>query len=82
MKTDLNKLKSYYSNQISQAKANKYEAVMVPLEYDLGIYSLNDITDEDYILQIAEDYGWGDFIIIDFINNTEKLFDRYEIEAA
>ena len=36
----------------------------------------------DYIIQIAEDYGWGNFIIIDFINYTEKLFDRYEIEAA
>ncbi|MGB6329766.1 MAG: hypothetical protein WBF48_12650 [Halarcobacter sp.] len=82
MKIDLSKIKLHYSNEISQAKANNYEAVIVPLEYDFDIYCLNNIDDEDYIFQIAEDCGWDRFILIDFINNNEKLINLFELEAA
>ncbi len=82
MKINLNKIKSYYSAEISQAKANSYEAVMVPVECELDIYCLNNIDDEDYILEIADDYGLDKFLLIDFINKTEKLIDLYELEAA
>ena len=82
MKINLNKIKSYYGTEISQAKANSYEAVMVPIECDLDIYCLNNIDDEDYIIEVANDYGWDKFVLIDFINKTEKLIDLYELEAA
>lgn len=55
---------------------------MIPIECDLDIYCLNNIDDEDYLIEVASDYGWGKFILIDFINKTEKIIDLYELEAA
>jgi len=82
MKINLHKIKSHYTTEISRAKANNYEAAMVPIECDLDIYCLNNIDDEDYLLEVANDYGWDKFLLIDFINKTEKLIDIYKLEAA
>lgn len=82
MKINLNKIKSHYASQISQAKANNYEAAIVPIEYELDIYCLNNIDDKEYLLEVAHDYGWDKFIIIDFINKKEKIINLYELEAA
>jgi hypothetical protein len=82
MRINLDKIKSNYATEISQAKANNYEAVLVPVEYDLDIYCLNNIDDENYILEVATDYGWDKFLLIDFINKNEKIIDLYELEAA
>lgn len=82
MKININKIKSKYSSQISQAKANNYEAVMVPLNCEYDLYCLNNIDDEEHILNIADDYGWDKFILIDFISKDEKIIDMYELEAA
>jgi len=82
MKINLEKIKSYYNNQISQAKANDYEAVMIPLECEYDLYCLNNIDESEYIYDIATDYGWDRFLLIDFLNKTEKLIDLYEMEAA
>ena len=82
MKINLHKIKSYYNKQIAQAIANNYEAVLIPLEYEMDIYCLNNSSDEDYIIQIAEDYGWNRFIILDFLSHSEKMIDLYELEAA
>lgn len=82
MKINLHKIKAHYSTDISQAKANSYEAIMVPVEFELDTYCLNNIDDEEYIYEIADDYGWDKFLLIDFINDTEKLINLFELEAA
>lgn len=82
MKFNLTQIKSHYSLQISQAKANHYEAILVPLELELDIYCFNNIEDKDYIFQIASDYGYDRFLLINCINNTEEIIDMFKLEAA
>jgi len=82
MKININKIKSKYTSEISQAKANHYEAVMIPVECEYEPYCLTNINDEEHILDIANDYGWDKFILIDFIDGDEKIIDMYELEAA
>jgi hypothetical protein len=82
MKINLNKFKAHYQTEISQAKANNYDAVMVPLECELDIYCLTNIEDEEHIFDIASDYGWDKFLLIDFINHKEHCINLYELEAA
>jgi len=82
MKKDLSKIKSRFSSEISRAKANNYEAIMLPCECEYDPYCLNNIEDEDHIFNIANDFGWDKFLLIDFLNKNEKLIDLYELEAA
>ncbi len=82
MKININKIKSNYNTQIAQAKANNYEAVMIPIQCEYDLYCLTNIDDEEHILNIADDFGWDKFLLIDFINYDEKIIDMYELEAA
>ena len=69
-----------FSREISLAKANNYEALIVPFD-DCDVIPFNNINDEDYIYEIAYDCGWEMFIVIDFINDTKQLFDL-SLDAA
>ena len=82
MKRNISKIKSFFKQEISQAKANSYEAIILPFDYESTPYSLNNIEDEEHILDIATDYGWDQFLVIDFINNKTNLIDLFELEAA
>ncbi len=79
---ELKKVKSCYSSQISLAKANGYDGVMVPVNCEYDLYCLNNTEDFDYIYDVAMESGWDKFVLIDFINETEKLINLYEYDAA
>ena len=74
MKLNLDNFILQYSSEISQAKANNFEALIIPIS-DHEVYPLNNINDEDFIYEIAEDCGWEELIIIDFINNKIRVID-------
>ena len=80
MKLNLDNFLLKYSSEISQAKANHFEALIIPIS-DYEVYPLNNINDEDFISEIAEDCGWVEFILIDFITNTKRVIDL-SLEAA
>lgn len=82
MKKNISKVKSHFKSEISQAKANSYEAILLPFEVDSDPYCLNNIDDEEYIFDIATDYGWDQFLVIDLLTNESRLIDLYELEAA
>ena len=74
MKLNLDSFLLKYASEISQAKANNFEALIIPLSDD-EVYPLNNINDEDFIQEIAWDCGWIEFVLIDFINKTKKVID-------
>lgn len=80
MKLNLDNFLLNHSSEISQAKANNFEALIIPLS-DNDVYPLDNINDEDFIYEIAEDCGWTEFVIIDFIKNTKRVIDL-ALEAA
>lgn len=82
MKFNATQIKSHYNLEISQAKANHYEAVLVPFELELDIYCFNNIEDKDSIFEIANDYGYDQFLLLNFIDNKEEIIDMYKLEAA
>lgn len=82
MKKNIAKITSFFKPQISQAKANNYEAIILPLDCEYEPYCLNNIEDQEHIFDIADDFGWDQFLIIDFINQTTQFIDLFEFEAA
>jgi hypothetical protein len=82
MKKNISKVQSFFKSHISQAKANCYEAIMLPLDCEYEPYSLNNIDDVEHICDIATDYGWDQFILIDLINNKTEFISLFELEAA
>lgn len=82
MKRNIQKVKSFFKQEISQAKANHYEAIILPFDYESNPYCLNNIEDEEHILDIVTDCGWDQFLVIDFINQKMSYTDLFELEAA
>jgi len=80
MKLKLDSFLQNYSQEISQAKANNFEALIIPIS-DYDVYPLNNIDDEEFISDIAIDCGWEEFILLDFINNSRKIINM-SYEAA
>lgn len=82
MKKELQQLIQKFSTEISLAEANGFEAVMLPCDDDYDSYSLDHIEDEDYIFDMADEFGWDRFAIIDLIGKKSKIIDLCLIEAA
>lgn len=82
MKKNIALIKSQFSSEISQAKANSYEAIMLPCECEYDPYCLNNSEDQDHIFDMAEDFGWDKFLLIDFIKRSETFINLFEFEAA
>ena len=82
MKRNISIIKSFFKQDISQAKANNYEAIILPFDCESNPYCLNNIDDEEHILDIATDYGWDQFLVIDFINKSTEYIDLFEFDAA
>jgi hypothetical protein len=82
MKKNISLIKSQFSLEISRAKANSYEAIMLPFECEYDPYCLNNSDDQDHILDIANDFGWDKFLLIDFLDKSETFIDLFEFDAA
>lgn len=78
----LKKVKQYYSSDIKLAQANNFEGVILPITCDFEFHGVYDSQDMEYIYEIALESGWDNFVLIDFINKTEKFITLYELEAA
>lgn len=82
MKKSLQKVKSRYLPEISLSRANGFEGIMFPIGNEMSTIDIIDVEDEDTLLEIAEDYGWDQFIIVNFLTKKDKFIDIYELEAA
>ena len=74
MKLNLDSFLLEYSSEISQAKANNFEALIIPTNNN-EVYPFDNIDDKDFIYEMADDCGWDQFVIIDFLKNTKELID-------
>ena len=81
MKQELLQLTKRFSMEISQAKATGFEAVVLPYD-DCEAYFLDNIDDEEYIFNMADEFGWDMFAIIDLVGKQNKIIDLSLIEAA
>ena len=77
----INKLQNYYDNEISLAIAEGYEGIVLPTDCSGEPYSLSYI-DMTYIYELAYEYGWFDFAIIDFLSNDIEVINLRNLEAA
>ncbi len=77
----LNTIKSYYKNKISAAIAQGYQTIAVPIDCSCEPYCFNDY-DENYIYELAYDFGWFQFAIIDFETNNISIIDLEEVGVA
>ncbi len=75
-------LKLEYFTQISQAKENGYEAVLIPFNDDCDLICLNNIDDKDYIMDITYEFGWSKFLIMNLSTNKSKMIISSELGAA
>lgn len=82
MKQKLQSLKNRYSAQIAHAKANQFEAVMIPLNSEYDLMCLNNIDDMEYIYDLAMESGWEKILLIDLIDNKEHFINLYELDVA
>jgi hypothetical protein len=73
-----------YEKEISLARANGYEGVMVPLDVDYDLHHIEDIKDKEYIYNIAYEYGWDKFLLIVFKQNSNvtKIINLALVDAA
>lgn len=82
MKINFSKQKAYFGKDISLAKANGCEAILIPLDFNCEPYLLDNIWDMDDIYDFAYDIGWDKFLLIDFIEDREEIINLYELEIA
>ena len=82
MRKYLNKTKLKYNREISLAKANQYEGIILPIECDYEPFCVCNIEDEEYIFDMAEQIGWDKIVMIDFINNVDKLVNLSKLEEV
>lgn len=79
-KINIKKYLEDFESDISLAKANHFEAIIIPFN-DCEVYPFNNINDKDFIYDIAYDYGWDIFLIIDLITDTQHIIDL-SLDAA
>jgi len=77
-KSILNYLKGLYFNELVFAKQSGFEGVMIPIDSDSELCYLESCRDND-LYNIAEESGWTNFAVINFVNNIENIFDLYEV---
>lgn len=78
-KSILNQLKNLYFEQLLFAKQSGFGAVILPINCDSEPYYLEEMSDEEYIYDIAQESGWSKFAVINFSKNVENLFDLYDV---
>ncbi len=71
-------IKSKFYQELFFAKQNGFEGVLLSLDTDADPYYLDTIEPQDELYLIAEDFGWEQFILIDFVNNKDQILDLYD----
>ncbi|MBD3840891.1 MAG: hypothetical protein IE909_03225 [Campylobacterales bacterium] len=86
MKTKVNK---YINKALQQnhhniyiAKANGFEAIMLPVEKDFDPIEINNIDDMDYMIDVAQESGWEMFVIYNLENQSKVLIDLHTLQYA
>ena len=74
-------MQSYYIDEINAAKAQGYHAIIMPIDCSGELHCLSDI-DLDYAYQLAYEYGWFHFAMIDFSNDNISIVNLDEMEVA
>jgi hypothetical protein len=84
MKKLLQKIKSNYSKEISFAKSNEYDAIIISTNLEENeVQYISDSSDMNTIYDIVFEIEWNSFVLIDFMRDKEKvLFLDDEHEAA
>lgn len=75
-------IKRNYFYEISKAKANDCEAIILPYDFDCDAYEITSFMEENDIFDIAYEFGWDKFLLINFTTNEETLINLYELEIA
>jgi hypothetical protein len=80
----LEKIEVQFATEISLARANGYEGVMISSDGEYDLHYLEDSKDKEYIYAIAYEYGWDKFILVLFKSkiNVLKLINLALIDAA
>jgi len=73
MKKILKDLKKQYEEKIIFAINYGYEGMMVPLFSDDDAVLLETIYNEEELQDMAYECDWNEFLLFDFINDTEKI---------
>ena len=73
MKKILHDLKKKYKKNIKFAHDYGYQGMIVPLFGDCDEVFLESIYDEDELQDIAYENDWSEFLLFDFVEDTQKI---------
>ncbi len=78
------RIENQYSEEISLARANGYEGVMVSSDGEYDLHYLDNIQDKEYIYNMAYEFGWDKFVLIYFCGkqNKSKFINLSLMDAA
>lgn len=68
----LEKIENKFASEISLAKANGYEAVIISSDGEYDLINIEDIKDKEYILSVASEFGLDKFILVDIRGDINK----------
>ena len=75
MKKILQNLKKKYKKNIEFAHDYGYQGMIVPLFGESDEVLLEAMYDEDELRDIAYENGWSEFLLFDFVEDTQKIMD-------
>lgn len=81
MKKLLQKTKSFFLEEIIEAKNNDYDAIFLPINQEEEPVFIVDGSDIESYYDIPISNEWEAFIIIDFMRDKEKFIDLYDVAA-
>ncbi len=73
MKKILEDFKKRYKEKIIFAQNYGYEGMIIPLFSDSDEVLLESIYNEEELQYMAYEYDWSEFLLFDFIDDTEKI---------
>ncbi len=74
MKKEIQNIMNYYYSDISQARANGFEAIMFPLCTNYETYTLSNSEDMDDLYEIATESGWNQFVVLNLFSNQQTFY--------
>ncbi len=80
----LARIEGQYQSEISLARANGYEAVMISSDGEYDLHYIENAQDKNYIIESAYEFGWDKFVVVSFTakGSKSKFMNLTLIEAA